>query len=426
MTTFDRIEQRMPELMGELAPARVPDYFDDMLRQSAGTRQRPGWSSLERWLPMGVIARIEPVREFSWRPIVLAAILIVALSASIALYAASQRSVPLPPPFGPATNGDVLVAPNGDILAFDVTTQATRPVIADNGVDIAPVFAPNGREFLFERTTGTDAGMWVANADGTNARRVFDPTGYEVTWSDWSQSGDRLVMVGQTNDSKTVIALVDPDGGAPTLLRPDGRFTAAVLPYGRDFLVLAAGLPGASGPESHEFWRLDLDDPASLRLLPASPSALNRLALSPDGSELVYATWEDGQGIGMNLHVLNLDDNQDRLITALDNETYGWQAPEFLPDGKTIIADRWAVESKYQLALVPADGSPGRAIGPVRSSDSGSTKWFVSPDGRTVLATYYDNGTSDRKVWQIDVASGVGTELSMSEPDFLTWQRAGQ
>ena len=37
MTAFDRIEPRLPELMAELAPASVPDYFDDMLRQTGRT-----------------------------------------------------------------------------------------------------------------------------------------------------------------------------------------------------------------------------------------------------------------------------------------------------------------------------------------------------------------------------------------------------
>ena len=60
MTAFDRIEPRLPELMAELAPASVPDYFDDMLRQTGRTRQRPAWASLERWLPMDVIARPAP------------------------------------------------------------------------------------------------------------------------------------------------------------------------------------------------------------------------------------------------------------------------------------------------------------------------------------------------------------------------------
>ena len=41
MTTFDRIEPRLPELIDELARRRVPDYFDDMLQRATRSRQRP-------------------------------------------------------------------------------------------------------------------------------------------------------------------------------------------------------------------------------------------------------------------------------------------------------------------------------------------------------------------------------------------------
>ena len=72
MTTFDRFEREIPELMAELAPARVPDYFDDMLQRPPGHDQRPAWSAPERWLPMGVIARTRPMRPLPWRPIAIA------------------------------------------------------------------------------------------------------------------------------------------------------------------------------------------------------------------------------------------------------------------------------------------------------------------------------------------------------------------
>ena len=111
MTAFDRLEPRIPELMDELAPAQVPDYFDDMLRQTARTRQRPAWSSLERWLPMGVIARTDTIRQVPWRPIAIAAVLVVAATAALVLIAGSQRRLP-PAPFGPTSRiqvGDPVV-----------------------------------------------------------------------------------------------------------------------------------------------------------------------------------------------------------------------------------------------------------------------------------------------------------------------------
>jgi len=51
MSPTDRPTRSLPDLMAELAPPRVPDYFDDMLKATARTRQRPAWTSLERLLP---------------------------------------------------------------------------------------------------------------------------------------------------------------------------------------------------------------------------------------------------------------------------------------------------------------------------------------------------------------------------------------
>ena len=92
MTAFDRIERRLPELIDELASAGVPDYFDDMLQQTAQARQRPAWSSLERWLPMGVIARPLPIRPIPWRLIAVAAILVLLVAATL-VYVGSRRVV---------------------------------------------------------------------------------------------------------------------------------------------------------------------------------------------------------------------------------------------------------------------------------------------------------------------------------------------
>lgn len=422
MTTFDRIELRMPQLMDELAPARVPDYVDDMLRLAARTPQRPAWSTPERWLPMGVIARIEPARTFPWRPVLVAVLVLVAAAAALALYTGAQRSVTLPPPFGPAANGETLISSNGDIVALDVATGRTTPRIAADPTDVAPAFAPDGRSFYFERM-GTEPGIWVANADGSNARRVFDTSGLQLFWVDWSQSGDRLILMGRGGDSRTVITLVDPAGGAPVVIRADRQYQAGAIPFGRNQLILAGGIADAPGPEGHQIWRMDLAEPTKVEQLAVPPSALNEFALSPDGRQLVYATMEDGLGIGMNLRVMDLDSGEDRLVTTVGNDAYGWQSPEFLPDGKAVIAHQWGLDGTYQLGIVPLDGGPARGIGPVKG-ENGVATWFVSPDGKTVLATYADDGVADGVMWQIDVASGAATELAMDKPEYFSWQRA--
>ena len=80
---LDRFEREIPELMDSLAPTRRPDYFDDMLLATARTRQRPAWSALERWLPMGEIARSVPRPVLPWRPIVLFVVLTLIVLAGV-------------------------------------------------------------------------------------------------------------------------------------------------------------------------------------------------------------------------------------------------------------------------------------------------------------------------------------------------------
>ena len=41
---------------------------------------------------------------------------------------------------------------------------------------------------MFRRSTG-EPGIWVADADGTGARRVFDWTGYDLQTIEWSADG---------------------------------------------------------------------------------------------------------------------------------------------------------------------------------------------------------------------------------------------
>ena len=69
MTPIDRFERQLPDRLAELAGARTPDYFDDLLAQTARTRQRPAWTFLERWLPMDLATPRAATARIPWRPI---------------------------------------------------------------------------------------------------------------------------------------------------------------------------------------------------------------------------------------------------------------------------------------------------------------------------------------------------------------------
>ena len=174
------------------------------------------------------------------------------------------------------------------------------------------------------------------------------------------------------------------------------------------------------------FALMDPADPSHPRqFTAASTFAINEPALSPDGTKFAYATWQDGVGSGANLHVMDIASGTDMRVTPRDLRSIEWQVPWFMPDGKSILANRFNnANGTMQLTLVPADGvGPDRPIGPVRTQGGGGGTAYVSPDGATVLAVYHDNGVEDGKIWSIDVASGEGRELPWPAPAYLSWQR---
>lgn len=369
---------------------------------------------------MGVIARTAPIRQVPWKGIALAALLILALAAVLTVYVGSRQRT-APPPFGPANNGSVLINQRGDLLNVDPATGVTRALIAGRDQDDGPLFAPDGRSFMFRRSTG-EPGIWVAAADGSDARRVFDSTGYDLQSVEWSAAGDRIVAMGGDPQLAEVILFIDPAGGAPQTIRPQRDLGNASMPYGRDQLVVREDVDNHA-----QYLLLDPADPTHPSPLPVSAFAINDAGLSADGMRFVYSTWEDGLGTGGNLHVLDLDTRKDRLVTEVDNDRFLWQAPQFMPDGKSVLASRWASDGPFTLTIVPADGvGPDRAIGPTRDQDGGGATAYIAPDGKTVFAIYHDNGVDDHKIWSIDVASGEGHELSWPAPDNLTWQRLGR
>ena len=95
MNRPENLERDLTAWFVETATPRVPDFTDDILRLTAGTRQRPRWSFPERWLPMSVITlgrrTLEPL---PWRTIGLLAALALLIAASIAFYVGSQQTSP--------------------------------------------------------------------------------------------------------------------------------------------------------------------------------------------------------------------------------------------------------------------------------------------------------------------------------------------
>ena len=412
MTTFERFERDIPTLMDEIAPPRLPDYLDDMLRQTGRTRQRPAWASLERWLPMDVVARPAPFRAPALRPLLILLLIGLLVAASLAIYAGTQRTR-LPEPFGPARNGLILGSVDEDIVAFDPAAGTATTLISGASRDLAPWFSRDGQHFLFVRRAANDlAAVWVANADGSDARELVQAP---VDWFEWSDSGDRVVAIRSVEGVKE-ISVVDVASAASTpILRGSGIYDTMWRP-GHDQILYHVDV----GSEGTAYVVVNADGSDPHRVAGVAAGAVNTAQFSPDGTRLAYATWGDGQSRLARVHVLDIDSGTDRLATPNLEDGYLWQDVLFSPNGTELLTKRIVPGSgAYQLAVIPADGTGEPIlIGSEQPVEKG-TEWAFSPDGTQVLARY----DSDGSVWLFDADGSGEHRIDWSGASALTWQR---
>ena len=97
MTLHDGFDRTVSDWLDDQAGHGMPSYLDEILVQTTRTRQRPWWSSPERWLPVQSTARFAQAPRMAWLLVILG--LVLALGTAI-LIAGSPK--PLPSPFGPA------------------------------------------------------------------------------------------------------------------------------------------------------------------------------------------------------------------------------------------------------------------------------------------------------------------------------------
>lgn len=411
MTTFERFEREIPRLMDELSPPRLPDYLDDMLRQTARTPQRPAWSALERWIPMGVIAQTQTIPRIPWRPI-LAVGLLILLAAAAALVVGSRQQ-PLPEPFGVARNGAIVFSTaDGDIVQADPETGAVATLVAGDGsgFDAAPWFANDGTKFAFDRLVVPNAvnrSLVISSADGSDVREVVGPSS-PIRWFDWSPTGDRMVVL-RDGDPFGVVTLVDAETGTPTTFAVPFEVKAASFRPESDELILSA--PGAA-------YLIGVDG-SGLRMIVEDPAWLDQYSISPDGSSLAYATWETGVAEG-RIHVVDIDTGVERPNTFDPGVPYNDLLPQFSPDGEALLIERHDANG-YKPTILPLDGGPALMMGAYHPSSTGGAGVVFAPDGTKVIATYRDDGTT----WLLDTTTGEGERLDLPIPSdqTATWQR---
>lgn len=394
MTPIDSFERQLPVALTDLADPRTPDYLTDILGRTAGTRQRPAWASIERWLPVELVTVRTPTNRLPWRRLAVFALLVVLLAAMVAAYVGSRPR--LPAPYGRAANGLIAYDAEGDIYSMDPVTGQTAALVTGATFDARPIFSRDGTRFAFARTgEGRNALLFVANADGTNMIQVtpelldeFGP--YHDAWS-FSPDG-RSILATALVDNTFSLLLIPTDGSGAIRTIDVGMSVEAPSfrpPNGSEILFTGHraddGVPG--------LFAVDIAT-SVVRTIVEPATGIGSGSWSPDGSQILYGSM-DAKDV-WRTHVISADGTDDVRVDhhpgAISDGDAVWSN-----DGTRLIITRIFSPdgSDHRAAVIPVDGvGPDVEIqcpsGPSDAFGDLCARWVWAPDDGSIFGVYFD------------------------------------
>ena len=431
MTTNDVFGRNLSTWLHEDAEHHVPDHLADVLQRTAVTRQRPAWSSLERWLPMDTTLRPRLVTLPPGGRLLLVAGLLIAL-ALLAIFAVGSWQSRLPDPFGLARNGLIVTSRDGDIYLIDKATTESRLIAGgEEGFDFSPIFSRDGTRMVFLRSDGPlpETGpavltLFVAKADGTEPRALTPPT-KALDWFDWSPDGASIAYM-----SRGGLYVVDVDEGKPRQVKGTGtmHFPTWLPPVGKDIVYR---LESQANPG---IYAIAADGSGERRLLSMTPPNnefdYQGIAVSPDGSKVTFTRWlsdvPDVEANGWLPRVFALDVKTGKEVPFPTPDGTGQHRGVYSPDGKLVAYARIYRTGGFQIVVANADGSGNeRTIGPRKpgrpdGSDVQAT-WAFTPDGTALMVRYGDDAKGTTHLMPLD--GSASTDLGSGGFEFVDIQR---
>jgi dipeptidyl aminopeptidase/acylaminoacyl peptidase len=428
MTARMEGDRTMPEYFEAMRTSRAPDgLLETALTAIDRMPQRPAWRTAAWWLPSAWTDRLT---WHSRRIALVAAVgLLVIVLVGLAILGTSGQH--LPPPFGLARPGSIVMDVGGDIYLADSTGENRTKLYAGPHWDGHAVFSPDGTKIAFESALDDKStALMVMRANGTAPTTLMSRLSVVDDVIAWSPDSRWIATGAQPFDASAGPMFPSPDTrvivadvehatasfvGGPDVFghlpawAPDGT----MLAFGRTY-------PCCSGPDNG-VWTMRPDG-SDLRPLSSVPGG-GAPAWSPDGKRIAFL----GAGVDgdSDLYLVGADGHEEQQMTEdAGNESF----PVWAPDGTRIgFARMLDSGNKGELKILQVMN--GR-LTTLQGANVTHDPPVWSPDGNHVLAYIYTKPDNPEHVSQYDTL-GIFDVTNGSRPvriqitglRFASWQR---
>ncbi|MFN2453127.1 MAG: protein kinase [Pyrinomonadaceae bacterium] len=331
-------------------------------------------------------------------------------------------------------------------VLFQVPTLGGTPKKLLEKVSSFPVtFSPDGKQFAFVRPEpGKEFALMIANADGTNERKLvayknppesiaapaWSPDGKRIAYRLWNlDSNDTTIFEAQVADGSTKPVTTQRwlrIGGLSWLA--DGSGLLMIATPGQNFVHQIWQLSYPEG-EAHRLTN-DLNDyqgmslaadsntlavvkseqQANIWVAPQTDASRARPVTSGSGKADTYLAWMPD---GRIVYTSNASGNDDIWIKGADGgnpkqltaNARTNELPEVSPDGRYIVflSDRTGVPHLWRMNI---DGSDQRQLANSAGGEQGAR---FSPDGRWLV---YRTALGRWTVWKMPADGGEPVQLT--------------
>jgi TolB protein len=197
------------------------------------------------------------------------------------------------------------------------------------GTNLSPAWAPDGKEFAFSSSRTGDPEIWIADTNGSLARRITSSRGPDVSPTFNPKTGAQIAWIHGLPNGIPQLYIMDADGSSVQRMTdggyatspswsPNGQFIAFAwdrkygpgAPGGQDIYVMEVA-PGPGG--AHRWIQLTHDG-----------GRCDFPSWSPDGRHIVYANTADGKAAHMKIWTMLSDGTQKRALTGPGADMPNW------------------------------------------------------------------------------------------------------